>query len=262
MRGGAQSHLMRCSDGYFYVVKFQNNPQHIRVLANEMLATRLAEKIGLPVPHSEVVEVSDWLVSSTAELQVELGAEREPCRAGQCFGSRYLADPLHGTLQAMDYMPEDQYARVQNLHEFAGALCFDKWTCNANGRQAVFLRAPRQRSYRAVFIDFGYCFNAEQWDFPDAPLRGIFSRNAVYAGVRGWESFEPWLTNLERLTETQVGAIASLIPPEWYSDWDAMEQLVTQLVRRCRHVRDMVTAFRNSSRAPFPNWTEVRVAVM
>jgi hypothetical protein len=38
MRGGAQSHLMRCDDGGYYVVKFQNNPQHLRILANEMLA--------------------------------------------------------------------------------------------------------------------------------------------------------------------------------------------------------------------------------
>ena len=29
MRGGAQGHLMRCSDGQFYVVKFRNNPQHL-----------------------------------------------------------------------------------------------------------------------------------------------------------------------------------------------------------------------------------------
>ena len=57
MRGGAQGHLMRCSDGHFYVVKFRNNPQHLRVLANEMLATRLAERAGLPVPVTEVVEV-------------------------------------------------------------------------------------------------------------------------------------------------------------------------------------------------------------
>lgn len=48
MRGGAQSHLMLASDGKLYVVKFQNNPQHIRVLANEMLATRLGPPSGLP----------------------------------------------------------------------------------------------------------------------------------------------------------------------------------------------------------------------
>ena len=48
---------MRCSDGHLYVVKFQNNPQHLRVLANELLATRLAERVGLPVPVTEIVQV-------------------------------------------------------------------------------------------------------------------------------------------------------------------------------------------------------------
>ena len=30
MRGGAQAHLMRCSEENYHVVKFQNNPQHRR----------------------------------------------------------------------------------------------------------------------------------------------------------------------------------------------------------------------------------------
>lgn len=37
MRGGAQGHLMLGSDDHLYVVKFQNNPQHLRVLANELV---------------------------------------------------------------------------------------------------------------------------------------------------------------------------------------------------------------------------------
>jgi hypothetical protein len=36
LRGGAQSHLLRASDGASYVTKFQNNPQHIRVPASEI----------------------------------------------------------------------------------------------------------------------------------------------------------------------------------------------------------------------------------
>jgi len=47
MRGGAQSHLMRCDDGFYYVVKFQNNPQHRRILVNELLGTRLAARLGV-----------------------------------------------------------------------------------------------------------------------------------------------------------------------------------------------------------------------
>ena len=46
MRGGAQSHLMRCSDGNYYVVKFQNKPQHRRILVNELLGTKLAARLA------------------------------------------------------------------------------------------------------------------------------------------------------------------------------------------------------------------------
>ena len=51
LRGGAQSHLLNASDGNCYVTKFQNNPQHIRVLANEMLATRM---LGEPHDHKPI----------------------------------------------------------------------------------------------------------------------------------------------------------------------------------------------------------------
>src|SRR6266704_2145450 len=47
MRGGAQAHLLRCSDGGYYVVKFQNNPQHRRVLVNELLGTKLAARLAI-----------------------------------------------------------------------------------------------------------------------------------------------------------------------------------------------------------------------
>ncbi len=36
---------MRCADNNYYVVKFQNNPQHTRVLVNDWLGTRLAEML-------------------------------------------------------------------------------------------------------------------------------------------------------------------------------------------------------------------------
>ena len=171
MRGGAQAHLMRTSDGHFYVVKFQNNPQHLRVLANELLATRIAERIGLPVPRTEVVEVGDWLVEHTPDLSIQLAGQNLACRPGLQFGSRYVVDPLDG--QVLDYLPDLLLPRVRNLGDFAGVLALDKWTCNANGRQAAFWRKSRERRYTATFIDQGYCFNAGEWSFPDSPLRGV-----------------------------------------------------------------------------------------
>jgi hypothetical protein len=56
MRGGAQSRLMPRSDGYYYEVKFQNNPQHRRILVNEMLGTKLAARLGLPTVPAAICE--------------------------------------------------------------------------------------------------------------------------------------------------------------------------------------------------------------
>ena len=87
---------MRCSDGHFYVVKFQDNPQHTRVLANEMLATRLAQAAGLPVPATEVVEVDSWLIEHTPELRFELAHGSKACTPGLQFGSRFVIPPMQG----------------------------------------------------------------------------------------------------------------------------------------------------------------------
>ena len=84
--------------------------------------------------------------------------------------------------QVVDYLPEQQMDEVRNLAEFAGMLCLDKWTGNCNGRQAVFERKPRERKYRATFIDQGFCFNAGEWTFPDSPLRGVYARNRCMRG--------------------------------------------------------------------------------
>jgi hypothetical protein len=255
MRGGAQSHLMRCDDGHYYVVKFRNNPQHERVLANEFLATKLAERVGLPVPIPEVVDVPAWLAEHTAEMTIVLGGKVIRCEAGLQFGSRFVVSPVEG--QVFDYLPPEMLDRVRNLETFAGILALDKWTCNADGRQAAFWRRLRERKYSASFIDQGYCFNAGEWTFPDFPLRGVYPRNEVYARVSGWASFEPWLSRIERLEEDEIWKVAGEIPPQWYgSSWDELEKLVNALIERRTVVRELILAFRCSPRRPFPEWAD------
>ncbi len=256
MRGGAQSHLMLASDGNLYVVKFRNNPQHVRVLANEFLATRMAAAIGLTVPPSEVIEVSEWLIQHTEELTIELRGGRQRCQAGLHFASRWVGGLMPG--QTVDYLPEEQLLEVRNLAEFAGILALDKWTCNINGRQAVFQKIRRERRYNATFIDQGYCFHAGDWKFVDVPLGGVFAENTVYRGVTGWASFEPWLSRIENLTPETAWATAEMIPPDWYGgDVSAVEGLVERLLARRARVRELIVGFGESARRPFPNWGEV-----
>lgn len=265
MRGGAQSHLMRCSNQAYYVVKFQNNPQGLRILANELLGTRLAARLGLSVAEPEVVEVGAELIAHTEDLVIQLGRGRAPCKAGKQFGSRYpgnLAD-----VAVYDFLPDEQLREVTNLAEFCGMLVFDKWTCNTNGRQAIFFRetdgaahslergAGTATRYCARMIDNGFCFNAAEWNFPDAPLRGLYARHRVYESVRGMDSFEAWIARVERIEETALEEIYAKIPPEWYDcDSDALERMLEQLLRRRKLVRELIVSAWKSSAQPFPNW--------
>ena len=214
MRGGAQSHLMRCSDGkdhnLYFVVKFQNNPQHSRVLVNELLGNRIARRMGLPVPRVEVVKVDPDLIRWTPALCIEMPRSSTPsCCPGLQFGSCHPGDPRRMTLH--DFLPDELLREVKNIHDFAGMLVFDKWTCNTNGRQTLFfretksgLRSPgahsdRARSgvmptpnltpspspsggegrYSTVMIDQGFCFNAGEWNYPDASARCAASTPAT-----------------------------------------------------------------------------------
>jgi hypothetical protein len=273
MRGGAQSHLMRCSDGHYYVVKFQNNPQHRRILVNELPGTRLAARLGLPVTPVAIVHVSEELIRLTPELCMEMPRARVPCQPGPQFGSRYPGDPRRLTLH--DFLPDEQLRGVENFHDFAGMLVFDKWTCNTNGRQTIFFREerhrpaaqgdnglekedqpPDDRDYRAAMIDQGFCFNAGEWNYPDAPLRGLYARNRVYEGVIGMESFAPWTERVEKsVTERVLAEVIREVPPQWYEDdYDAVTKLLEQLYRRRTRVPELLLAAKNTTRQPFPNW--------
>ena len=157
-----------------------------------------------------------------------------------------------------DYLPRELLQRVVNIGDFARALVLDKWTCNSDGRQAIFCRKTlRSQRHYATFIDQGYCFNASEWSFPDYPLRGVYANNCVYEGVTGWEAFEPALTGAEEMDAHTIWRCAAEIPEEWYEgDRDGLHRLVEALHHRRGAIRKLITEFRRSSRNPFPNWRE------
>ncbi len=256
MRGGSQPFLMGCNDGHTYVVKFRNNPQHVRILANEMLTSHLAMLIGLPVAGRAFVEVSQNLISGSPPLQFEIAARQEPCVEGLQFGSRFPGAPS-GTL-VVDFLPDRLLRRVGNLSStFAGAYVLDKWTCNCDGRQVIFHRDADQShsGYSATLIDHGFCFNDGEWNFPDSPARSLYPRRLVYEKVRGWQSFEPYLSRIENLSATELEQGLRDIPEQWCGgEPQHLSHLVERLYARRRRLRQLIIDAKNCSLAPFPNW--------
>jgi hypothetical protein len=119
----------------------------------------------------------------------------------------------------------------------------------------LFCRREPNPNFRAHFIDFGYCFNAEEWTFPDTTTRGIYARRCVYQDVCGWQSFEPWLSRIESFDLLTLWEIAADVPPEWVEP-DRLAQLVECIDARRNRVRELIAAVRQSQHNPFGAWTE------
>ncbi len=255
MRGGSQAHLMRASDGAFYVLKFQNSPQGCRILANEMFATSLGLWLGLPMTQPATIEVCDWLIDNTQELRIVLPNREVRCSSGLQFGSRYPCDLLSESREIHDYLPESFMGSINQSLAFARVLVLDKWLANVDGRQAIFIRKKRSDPFNAVFIDQGYCLNALEWTFQDLTLHGVYYRNSVYKNVMGWDAFEPTLTKAEQADINDIWRCANSIAPEWYDhDIPALEKMVQAVHARRGKIRSLIDAFRQSTRMPFPNW--------
>jgi hypothetical protein len=256
---------MRCDNEGYYIVKFMNNPQHRRILANEMLSTRLAARLGLCVPQVEVIDVCSELIAYSSELVVQLGTGRMLCSAGKQLGSRFPGNPAQVVVH--DVLPGELMNKVANLTDFLGVFVFDKWTCNTDRRQAIFFREcygkgsdltneSHPERYQAMMVDQGACFNGGEWNFPDGPLHGIAQYDRVYDAVSGMDSFEPWIEHLERqVTENVLRAEALRIPSDWFGDdYAELERLLDRLYTRRMRVRELIGATQKSNRNPFPNW--------
>jgi hypothetical protein len=254
MRGCSQSQLMLGADAHCWVVKFRNNPQHARILANEHIVSGIARLIGLSVPPTALIYVSPGLVEISKGLSIQCYHWKPiPCASGPQFGSQYAGGLMPSFV--LDCLPDDGLQRVINLPEFLGMLALDKWTGNTDDRQTVFVRTQRRASYKALFIDFGHCFNGGFWTFPDSPLAGVYGDTSVYANVTGWDSFEPWLSRLEYLSIDMIWRLSKTMPEAWYEgNANALEKLICTLDNRKGSIRRLIQEYRDSDAAPFPKW--------
>ena len=261
MRGGAQAHLLAADDGNWYVVKFRNNPQHQRVLVNELLSSTFLEYLKIAAPETAVIHLTQQFLASNAEIRLQKGAETIPVEPGWHFGSRYPGDPSRAAVY--DFLPDALLARVANLEDFRAILVFDKWTANADGRQSVFYRAlvkqdgtvSTRPSFVARMIDHGYTFNGPDWDFPESPVQGLYARPLVYESVRGLDDFQPWLEQIVHFPEEVIDRAWKRIPQDWIrGEEEELDRLLEELFRRRQRLPELISACRSARRNPFPNW--------
>ena len=264
MRGGAQSHLLEADNGCWYVVKFRNNPQHHRILVNELLSSVLLGYLKIAVPETALIRVSAEFLTANPELHLNLGTRRVAIEPGWHFGSQFPGDP--NRIAVYDYLPDALLPQVANLDDFRAILVFDKWVANADGRQSIFHRALVHRSevgapasragFVARMIDHGFAFNGPHWDFPESPVQGLYHRRMVYESVRSLYDFRPWLDQIVHFPEEVIDQAWKRIPADWIDgEEDQLAQLLDRLHARRSRLPELISACRDARINPFPNWT-------
>ncbi|MFB3825514.1 MAG: HipA family kinase [Bryobacteraceae bacterium] len=264
MRGGAQSYLLQADDDACYVVKFRNNPQHRRILVNELVASVFLQYLQISTPEIALIRVTPEFLRENSDVYISLGDRRIPVEPGWHYGSRFPGDPARTAVY--DFLPDALLAQVSNAREFAGVLVFDKWAANADGRQSVFYRAlvrdwspgePRaaKPGFVVRMIDHGFIFDGPNWTFTDSPLQGLYPRRLVYENIRSLDDFQPWLNRVVHFPEAVVDKAWRQVPPEWIEgEEDEFHRLLERLLERRRRVADLLAACRAARNNPFPNW--------
>jgi hypothetical protein len=272
MRGGSQAHLLEASNGRSYVVKFENNPQHRRILANEWIAARFLCYLGLSTPEVAMIQVTEEFLAANPGVYMQAGNKRFAPTVGWHFGSSFPGDPA--CLAVYDFLPDILLAKVENLTEFLGMLAFDKWMGNTDSRQAIFFRAPLapspqmenppenpaenapRLSFIAQMVDNGYVFGGPDWRLAESPMQGLYFPPLVYRSVRGFGDFEPWLERISRFPEGIVGRVWKEIPPEWLAEDGAeLERLLERLLARRRRLPELIADCRSARAVVFPAWS-------
>jgi hypothetical protein len=247
MRGGSQPHLIRCSDGRFYVVKFQNNPQDTRILVNEYLGGKLASLLELPSPDISLIDVPQELVHRTPELSFELPRQARPLAGGLAFGSEHPSrgSSVHRTLQpVLELRPKSAAVQIENISDLFGILIFDKWTSNTDNRQILCVaRSPKlPTTLRMFMIDNGFCFGGPDWSFKDLPGHGLYLDRSIYATFHASQRLTPWLNRLEaNVSLEKLTQITEEIPESWVKDGrDDLLRMVKCLYERKKKVLALV----------------------
>jgi hypothetical protein len=261
MRGGAQSHLLEADDGRFYVVKFQNNPQHRRILVNEWISSIFLRYLQVSAAEPAIIRIDAAFIGQHPELAITLGTRTMPVEPGWHFGSLHPGDPARTAVY--DFVPDALLSQVRNLHDFLAILVFDKWVANADGRQSVFFRARLEDwtgatgklGFVALMIDHGFAFNGPHWSFTDSPLMGLYPRKLVYQSVASLDAFQPWLDQVVHFPEEIFDSAYKQVPPEWIEgEEDEFERVLEQLLERRTLLPELISETRRAKSNPFPNW--------
>jgi len=248
MNGDSGSWLVKDSYGQLWVLKSRYNTQHTRVAINELLGTYLARKIGLTIPDTSLMKLSNSLSWSEGFDHTTSAKNLSEVHFASAFiGARYPG-------KSYERFPSGTRCQIMNVSEIAGVLALDIWLRNTDSRQAIFVRHKQSNLLCAHWIDFGNCFGASSWCLSGG-MKGLLQDVSLYAGIDSMTPFLPWIERINRINLLDFLDLAHALPRSWFNDETiSMKDLVFELVKSRRSLETRILTFVTENLHVFPMW--------
>ena len=252
----SHTHLMLCAEDLLYVVKPLDKPvdtQRRRQLMAGFIASRLAHLLGLRVSEPAIVEIPGFLSRTSPELE-QTATSSASAAASFHPATRYAGD-LNGK-KVFDMLPDSYLISVDNLSSFAHFLALDQWCSHLGSPKVVFYRSSNNLNYSMEVINRNRSFGGSDLSFHNHPQNGVYNFKAVYRHLRGWDSFEPFLTSLILTSPDTLWQLTRNLPFGWSDDHARdLDALVEGLLRRRSLIRQLIARSRDQIPDLFPCWT-------
>ena len=151
--GGSQAQVFRLSDDRFAVVKFPENGQGEKVLANEFLSCQLAETLNLPVNRAVMVSIDERLLRTPRQNNKIPPAFSAGIRCGMIRFAN--AEKVHDATLIN--------AQCSNAPELHALVVYEELVKRGDGRQLLWY--PAEGGKRFAAFDYGFAFGGQPiWD--------------------------------------------------------------------------------------------------
>ncbi|GEM_PF-3704301 len=225
--GGSDAQVFRLSDGRFVIVKFPENKQGEKVLANEFISCQLAESLSLPVNQSVLVSIDERLL----QLPRQNGKVPNNFTAGiRCGMIRFE--------NAEGSQPKDIFDHCTNSLQLHAIAVFEEFVCRQDGRQLLMYSPPGQSSKHFAAYDYGFAFGGQP-EWSTATLTGL---SAASLPLNDPYTLQPYsdgsllratIDQLRNFTPQQLSdCLMELHPPRWGVTISDVETLVSVLKGR------------------------------
>ncbi len=209
-RGGSQAQFMADESGKEYIVKYKENGQNLKTLANEFIAGKIAEKLELPSPKVYLVNLHPLLVPTIPPINaVQISS-------GPHFGSEKLDNVYSGpSIRAL-------INKCINIQVFPEIILFDAALHNIDrNNDGNYILQSLTRGYNFCIIDHGHCFSNLWTVITLKGLYGLWSISyleEMYSTISSRAEFDKGIQNIRDLDDSFVSNLVDETPPEWLPD--------------------------------------------